>query len=241
MNELLRTLEEFGLTEAEAKVYLALLKKGTSLAGVISKETGIHRRTIYDILYRLRAKGLISNIVLNNNRHFEAAIPERLLELIKEKENNIKERLPELKLLFKANKEKKEVVFFKGKQALKTVFDDQIKEGKEILSMGKFIDLDQITRLYFKKYDDARIEKKIELKSIFDEVAKENKAVKKIPLIKTKFLPNLEQSNLGIYIYGSNVTLVLWEDDPLAIMIRQKEIADGFKTYFNILWKSAKQ
>ena len=234
-------LENLGLTEAESKVYLTLLRKGSSLAGVITKETGIHRRTIYDILYRLRAKGLVSNILINNKRYFEASNPERLVELLKEKEESIKKALPELKGLYRTIKEKKEVVFFKGKQAIKTVFDDQLKEGKEILFIGKGVKVDEIVRFYFSKFDTARLEKNIGIKMIFDAGSKNIKNIKTIPLAETKFIKNWNESPMSAYIYGNNVALVVWTDEPNAVLIRQKEYADGFRNYFNFLWNIAEK
>ena len=41
-------LKQIGLTTNESKVYLALLDLGPSLAGQISRKTGLHRRTVYD-------------------------------------------------------------------------------------------------------------------------------------------------------------------------------------------------
>ena len=61
-------LEELGLTNAEAKIYIALLELGSSQAGKITEKTGIHRRTVYDAIERLIEKGLISYIKQNNNR-----------------------------------------------------------------------------------------------------------------------------------------------------------------------------
>ena len=52
----LEVLEEFGLTEAEAKIYLALLETGSTLAGLIIKKTALHRGTTYQILQRLKEK-----------------------------------------------------------------------------------------------------------------------------------------------------------------------------------------
>lgn len=231
-----KALEDLGLTEAESKVYLALIKRGNSLAGAIAKETGLHRRTLYDLLYRLRSKGLVSNIVTNNKRYFEAVNPDRLLELIKEKEDNLKRVLPELKGFYKTTKEKKEVLFYRGKQALKTVFDDQLKEGKEIFFMGKAVDVNEILKFYFQKFDSKRIEKNIQLKMIFDIEAKNFQEIKKIPMAEIKYLAGWNNSTMSTYIYGSNITLVLWNEDPIAIVIRQKELADGFKNYFDILW-----
>ena len=58
-------LKEFGLTETEEKVYLSLLKQGTSLASDIIKKTQLHRTTIYDVLERLISKGFVSYIIQN--------------------------------------------------------------------------------------------------------------------------------------------------------------------------------
>src|SRR3989338_3484937 len=108
-----KALIALGLTETESKVYLALLKRGSSLAGKVTKETGLHRRTVYDTIERLIEKGLASYIVTNNQRYFEAIDPERLMQILKEKESILLSHLPELKGLYKSTKEKKETLFFR--------------------------------------------------------------------------------------------------------------------------------
>src|SRR4030042_1548415 len=117
MNQAL--LEEAGLTSSEARIYLALLEKGSCRAGEISRHTGIHRRSVYDSIERLIQKGLVSYIKTNNRKYYEPANPERLVELLKEKEDNLKQILPELQLLRKLAEDKKEALFFRGKQAIK--------------------------------------------------------------------------------------------------------------------------
>ncbi len=235
-----KSIEELGLTGAETKVYLGLLRLGSSLVGPITKQTGIHRRTIYDILYRLRSKGLVSNIVINNKSYFEAVNPDKLLELVKEKEENIKKILPELKGLYRVTKEKKQVLFFRGEQALKTIFDDQLKEGKEILFIGKDIEINRRLRYYFPRFDVKRKEKKINVKSILDNNERNKEISKKIPLSETRYISQWTDPLTFTYIYGNNVTLVVWSEEPIAVLIRQKEIADGFRNYFNIIWEIAK-
>ena len=81
--EIREILGEMGLTQMEIKVYLALLELGPSLAGRISRKTGIHRRNVYDITERLIKKGMIGYIVKNNRRFFEAVNPEKFLDLMK--------------------------------------------------------------------------------------------------------------------------------------------------------------
>ena len=128
-------LEEIGLTASESKIYLVLLEQGASLAGTISRNTGIHRRSVYDSIERLIQKGLVSYIKKNNRKYFEAADPERLIEILHKKEEDVKEMMPQLKLMQQMNSQKNETLFFRGKAAMKTAFEDQL-DSKEVLSYG---------------------------------------------------------------------------------------------------------
>jgi len=235
-----KALLSLGLTETESKVYIALLKKGTSLAGKITKEIGIHRRTVYDAIERLVEKGLVSYITEDNKKYFEAVNPERLFDILREKEGLLLNVINEMNSFYKSTKDKRETLFFRGKQALKSVFDDQIKNGKEILMLSKGIDVNEIIKFYFPRFDAARVEKKIHIKILFDEGAKKLSYIKKIPLAKIKYLKDGNSSLMSTYIYGDNVSLVVWTNEPIAILIRQKEFADGFRNYFNLLWNIRK-
>ena len=78
---MINELKQAGLTENETKVYLALIESGPNLAGQISRKTGLHRRSVYDVTEMLIKKGLIGYILKNNRRYFEASNPNRILEL----------------------------------------------------------------------------------------------------------------------------------------------------------------
>src|SRR3989344_5742397 len=134
---IIESLTQAGLTNNESKVYLALLDLGPSLAGQISRKTGLHRRTVYDTTEMLIKKGLIGYILKNNRRIFMASSPEKFIDILKEKENVIKDILPEMIGLYSRTQEKEETNFYKGKQGLKTILEDQLKDGtKEILILG---------------------------------------------------------------------------------------------------------
>lgn len=231
-------LKEIGLTEIEIKIYLMLLKEGSSLASDIAKKTGTHRRTIYDAIERLIEKGLVSYIKTNNRRYFEAVDPARLSEILKEKEENLKNLIPELENLRLIAKEKKETLFFRGKQALRSVFDDQIKVGKEILIFGDAVNVNEILKYYFPKFDKERVEKNIRVRIIFDESTRKNKELRKIPLSKIKFIKKGYSSGMSVYVYGDNTAIVSWSDNPTAILIKEKTISDGFRGYFEYVWNN---
>lgn len=58
-NSVLDKLQDFGLNQYEAKAYTSLLRIGTANAYKISKESGIPRARIYDVLETLTDRGLV--------------------------------------------------------------------------------------------------------------------------------------------------------------------------------------
>ena len=231
-------MQDLGLTKNESTVYLALLDLGPSMAGQIARRTGLHRRTVYDTTEMLIKKGLIGYIVKNNRRLFEASSPQRFLDIVKEKEARIESFLPEMMSEFAKTKEKQETNFYKGKNGLKSVMEDQIETGKEILIIGASPVAYDILKFYFKWFDKRRKENKIKTKIIFNKLEKKPK----IPLSDIRYLPQKYSSPLAVNIYGDKVALILWsKENPLAIVIRNEEIADGYRTYFELMWKVAKK
>ena len=99
-------LEEIGLTKNEIKIYLALLKFGSTSTGAIIKETKIHASKVYDGLERLADKGLVTHVIIANTKHFKAVNPDRLIDFLDDKKRlietqvkDIKEFLPQLKAM----------------------------------------------------------------------------------------------------------------------------------------------
>ena len=62
-----KQLQDAGLNETEAKIYLATLELGETNVGRIADKSGIKRTTIYLSLENLIKKGLISMIKKRGN------------------------------------------------------------------------------------------------------------------------------------------------------------------------------
>jgi len=231
---MLQDLKQAGLTENESKVYLSLIETGPNLAGQISRKTGLHRRSVYDITEMLIKKGLIGYILKNNRRYFEASNPNRIIEILQEKQDLLTPIVSELLVKYKSKKEKQETNFYKGKEGLKTIFEDQLNY-KEILILGASPEAYNILKFYFKWYDKKRKKKKIKVRIIaFD------KKITDIPLAEIRYLPQKYQSPVAVNIYGHKTAIILWAKQPIVIAIREKEIADAYKNYFELMWKIAK-
>lgn len=231
-------LKNSGLTETESKVYEALLEFGPSQAGFISRKTGLHRRVVYDVSERLIQKGVIGYILKNNKRLFQASNPNRLIDILEEKKKSILEVLPLMLTKYNSTKKKEETNFYKGKEGLKTVFEDQIETGEEIKIIGASPLAYDILQFYFKWFDKKRVERKIKTKIIFNKSDK----LPRIPLSEIRVLPEKYSSPLAVNIYGDKVAIILWsKENPLAIVIKNKEISDGYKKHFELIWKMSKR
>lgn len=232
-------IRQAGLTENEAKVYETLLELGPRGAGTISRRTGLHRRVIYDVMDRLLGKGLIGYIVENGKKMFSVSNPQRFIEIIEEQKKQVSDVLPLMLEAYTQTKDKQreDTLFFKGKEGLKSVFEDQLSTGKEISIIGASPLAYEMLEYYFVWFDKKRIKQKIKTKIIFNEEVK-----KKIPLSEIRYFKENYSSPLAINIYGEKVAIILWsKENPFAIVIKNKEISEGYRKHFEMLWNVARE
>ncbi|NQV91521.1 ArsR family transcriptional regulator [Candidatus Woesearchaeota archaeon] len=236
--ELEAELHNIGLSSGESKIYLSLLKRGSSTVAQITKEVKIHRTNVYDYLEKLLIKGLVNYVIKGGVKHFKATHPNKLHDYIKEKENIVSTILPSLKELSNFSKDALNVEVFEGIEGIKTLLKDILREGKDHVIMG--IDeimfkekLGHFMEWYFKE------EKKIGFKERI--LTRDN--VEFIYNYKTaiyRYLPAESFNPTPTYVYGDHVAILIWE--PFSVIrIKNAALADSYKKYFEILWKQAKK
>lgn len=247
------TLQKAGLSGNEIKVYLALLKLGSVTAGEILKKTELHRAGVYDTLDRLMDKGLVSYVIKSNRKYFEAASPDNLLEIIEKKEKEIQEDkqkikdiIPELDAMRLLSKGAQEVTLFKGNKGIKSVLEHAANHAKEILVLGGYDEKAEAIQYCLKfilpRFHKLRIQNKVKMRYIFPQKSKKRgEEVKGYPLTEVGILNEEFASLTGIQMYGQYVSLILWSQDPIAILIRSKEIQNSYAKYFKYLWKQARR
>ena len=65
---------------------------------------------------------------------------------------------------------------------------------------------------------------------------------RKIPFAEIKYMHKKYSSPLAINIYGKKVAIILWsKENPFAVVIKNKEISEGYKKYFELVWGVAKK
>ncbi|KYK26312.1 hypothetical protein AYK26_05380 [Euryarchaeota archaeon SM23-78] len=244
-------LERVGLTQNESKVYLALLDLGSSLAGKISEKAGIHRRAVYDALNRLIEKGLVSYVIKSGKKFYEATNPEKILDVLKEKEEDIKQKeevvktlLPELFARYKATKSELSAAIYRGKGGLKTVMELILKEKKDWLSIGSTGKGPQVIPYFLPGWHRRRCKLKIKYKGLIADTSEGRKRAKELSktgLAEHKFLPKNIHHLQTTWVFGSKVAIILVSvEQPIIFLIDNKEIADSFRGQFKWLWEVIK-
>ena len=236
-----RILEHIGLTRNEARVYLELLRLGSSMAKDIARITNMHRTSVYSCLQRLQKKGLVLITNHSMKTYFDAVSPDKLHSLLKEREYRLLSVIPELKKLKDTKLHTRhEIQYFKGKQGLKSVYDEILSAGKNYIGWGPEKKIEFLLKFYFMHYINERKKKNIHAKLIYFEHSK-GASYTQNPLVQVRYLPEVFYTPTAHRVYGDNVAIILLEEDPLCILIRNKAIADAYRKHFDLLWKMAKK
>jgi sugar-specific transcriptional regulator TrmB len=231
-------LEKVGLSPNEAKCYLTLLKIGSASANEVSRKSGVHRVSVYDALRGLAEKGLVSQITKANKLLFEAGNPEKIINIIQAKEEQLAEAkkiVPELLVDFQMAKEKQEIHSFKGLAGIKTILQEILNSKTEILDFGAEYKIKEFLPYDYPKWDKERVKKKIKMLIVANIKIKPTT----IPLTKIKYVPSEFNSSVSTYIFDGKVAIIMWVENPMGILIEHKNVYESYKNYFEYLWKTA--
>lgn len=236
-------LQKMGLTVNEAKVYEALLTLGITTANKIALEAKIQRRNVYDTVKQLKEKGLCSEITEEGIRSFKAIHPQRLMDLIKEKESMLQHTLPKLIDYYETSAPIEQTIVYKGIESVKNLYWDMIRVGEEFYCIGGRGNwLDPRWKYFLPKFDQERLKKGIRYKHLFYYELKDpkhpNHSITKIlKNNKFRFLPKGFTSTCSIEIYGNRVASMYWGEEPLVVVVISDKIAEGYKKYFDFMWQ----
>ncbi len=237
-----QSLLQAGLTKNEAKVYLALLSLGPSTVVAITKVSRVHRVNVYDVLERLQEKGLISSVMQAHKRIYEAANPEQLLHLVKQKEQLVADLLPQLQQEFNLKKEKQHVSYFLGVEGIMRAYFMMLEQNATIYGIGG----SGLNRQFLKHrhvlWNKGRMKRKMKMKVLYYEFTRKEKELRwQDPSVEIRYLPDAFKTQGMVDVCGDLVVNLLpIERNFMAIVIENKALADTYRKFFQFAWLHAK-
>jgi HTH-type transcriptional regulator, sugar sensing transcriptional regulator len=247
----LSMIKDAGLTDAEAKVYLALLKHGSTTTGPLLFETKVANSIIYRILDSLISKGLASYIIKEKTKYFQAADPTKLIEYIDTRKNKLEESrdkiqslLPQL-MMMNRNLSSTSVRVYEGFKGIQTAFchyHDKLRSGDELYSWGVYPEQEEKYHLLWQRDHVRRGKEGINNKLLFNQgtdrkILKNRNSYK---LCEARYMPTAIKTKAWFMVYQDVTLIALQCGKELSIEIINQEIADTFKAYFIDLWKASK-
>lgn len=249
----LTILKNIGLTDKEADIYELLLRRGELPAVIIIKELKLKRPTVYKSLYELESKGLVTKRDIAKKIHFRPEPPTQLLTYLGQREKDhervqedIRSLIPELTASYLLSVERPVVSTFEGFKGLKDIYEDTLREGKEIKAVLQTGEVDEemfnwLTGTYVKR----RVKNKIKAKVIvasgkwsesYSKLAE--KELRETLLVPSDTFPFKHE----VDIYGDKVAFLNYKkgEKLMGVVINHPQIARTMEALFDLAWFGAR-
>lgn len=239
-------LQEIGLSDKEASVYLALLSVENDSVVDLSKKTNINRTTIYPVLESLSKKGLISEVKIDKKVRFQAEPPDRLATfverqkiLFEEKSERVKDIIPQLKGIQRENGEKPIISYFDGKEGVLSAMNEYFGDnsgGEAYFIYSKDLVDEIFTSDEIQKAKKNRISFNIKSKAIYNK--EDGEILSKEGEMSTRIRVDSKEYPIkcDIGIYKDHVRIHTLGDRISAIYIESKDVAETFASLFKIVF-----
>ena len=243
---ILESLENIGLKEKEAKIYLALLQLGKTTAYQVSIRSGVKKTTVYTILEELSSKGFVCKIPRVKKMLYKAEAPDKCFAMAREKLELAEKALPELLASQKGKSEKVNISFFEGLEGIKEMYKKLEK---------KMVEKKIEKREYFCFYGHGRDAPK-EMLQYWEELSEKlrKKQIKRTVMMTEDesvkwYFENAENMGITVLglpqeIYDTNVSFEIYDKFVQIIshrymqgtLIENQDVASALKQIFYLVW-----
>jgi len=245
---MIEDLKRIGLTEYEAKVYLALIKLRNATGGQISKESKVPHGKTYESLISLSEKRLIT-IIPVEPKMFKLIEPKRGLEnlvnakasSLQETEKTILSQIEKIKYLPKEETFKKLEVYSGVKKQFEIATEMIASARKQILIVSRGEKVPNSILQATKRFTD----KGADFKIIVYEIEGNSEWLRKFKEVGMK-LRYLKTGEFTIIIKDREEVLLVIKnpknlEDRTVTRFRDRAIAEAMAVYFETIWKEASE
>lgn len=230
-------LEKFGLSEKEARVYLAGLELGTSSASDISKKSKVNRSNVYEILRRLIEKEVFSETFRKTKKYFIPTHPKELEKAYLETLGTVTLSLENISNITEG---KPKIYFYDDIDNIRSAYERIIEsENKHTLGFA-FDDVsEKLGEEWLETYIQKRKDRRLHTKTIAAGFMGSKKWTSRDAQDerRTKIISQ-EHGDLdtNVEIFGEKVFITSLKGETMGLIIESKKIADTMRVIFNTLW-----
>lgn len=240
-------LKKLGLSDKEAKVYVAALEIGAATADQLAKQAKLNRSTTYVQLQELMQFGLMSTYKKGKKTFFAPESPHNLTHIIERRHRELDEQerllesfVPELLTRFKTAGVRPVVRSFEGKQGLITMRNEVLKASNKdihiLIAYGHIGNL--LSAAELADFTEKRIHNKIFSHVLYTKDGKDLEVddlqeLRRVAADKFPF-------ESDIYIFDNKVALTSFNGEVMGVIIESTSIANTMRSMFALMWQSVK-
>jgi len=242
-NQLVKKLNDVGLDDKEARVYLASLSLGPSTAQKIAETAGIKRTTTYNIIEDLRNIGLIAISNQGFKKYYFPAPPESLEAAINAKREILKTVMPDLQSLYNLKGDESSIKYYKGLKACQGVYWSLLESIKPhdyylvLTDQERWYALDPE---FSQKFIEKRAKLNIGIRLLFQDsaLAHEHKKFEQNFNEHIKILSPGEPLTTNLIITPQKVVIHQLVPPIFTMVIENQGIIRMNREMFEIMWRS---
>jgi len=241
---LVKLLNDSGLSEKEALVYVSLLENGSATTTKISRQTGLKRPTTYIVLESLSKKGYASTIPGKKVSTYMPGDPAILGAKLNTTAKYFLEMLPYLQTLQNKSGNKPKISYYDSEEAIWGVF----RETSQHPDVRLITSYERLSGYYPRETEEwlknceRRVYRLKNWRHLISETSETSKIEKR--LISSgqdvRTLPNIDMHDIDLAIYQSKISITLISQEPFMVVIESNEIAHSMTNLFDFVWNSSK-
>ena len=240
----LEIIKKAGLSEAQAKTYLALIENGELSPAQIAAKTGETRTNTYAILGKLEEAGLVKK-TLAKKQTFIASHPSALETIAEKKrraaaknEQTVKANMSAILDIFYAHSEQPGVKTYLGYDGVKDIYRDILRTGETVYLLRTTSDGEMFDFIMEYRYKMGK--KGVKTIALMPDSKAGREAMKdgtdEATLMDRVIIPkDAYTAPVTIMAYGNKVTFVHYGDSTMSTIITSSAIAESIKQMILLL------
>ena len=240
---LIDSLQAAGLSDNEARVYLAAVATGPTSIQEIARRAGIKRTTVYPVYEALEFKGLMCTKYKGFKKLYAAEHPDKISAVVLEHQRRFQSVLGELTALYNLQSGDSAIAHHEGLEAIKGVYNGllrDIKPGENYMIISSGSEWYKYAPDFFDDFLARRAKLNINVRALIipNEFGVQYHKERKVPNEKVRlFKPHVKFTS-SILTIPRKVVIHQLEDPVWAMVIENTQIVKTFQELFEILWKS---
>ena len=243
MKNIQKTLENFGFSENETKVYLAMLKSGEASISKIASTAKLNRVTVHHIVARLEVRGLAVGFSKDNYKVVRGAHPAHLQKKLQEATSEFSDLIPELVASMRDSTGKVKLIvrMYHGIEGFELAAEELLERPNTIIRhIGSLAEAHKFIGV---KYDlehfvPTRVSKNIHYLTLQykDEEKPILRTTNEDDMRKVRLLPKNYMVKSNTFMVPGKTVIVTTTDEVMTVVIESVDISESEIQKFDLLW-----